>query len=197
VHCASRDAWPASAYTSARALLSQLTLAEKVQLASGNNAPYSDCHFSRKECSYVGVIAGIPRLGISPIYLEDGPQGVADGMLGVTQWPSIMTLAQAWRPDVMARAGAAMGAEQVTKGSNVMLGPAVALVRVPWGGRNFEYISEDPFLNEKLTGPLVRAIVRVSCESNPARAKPAPPKNTNPTNPTNPLRSNPTTSQRA
>ena len=158
VHGASRDAWPASAYTSARALLQQLTLDEKVQLTSGNNAPYKTCHFTRKECSYVGVIAGIPRLGISPIYLEDGPQGVADGMLGVTQWPSIMTLSQSWRPDVLARAGAAMGAEQAAKGSNVMLGPAVALVRVPWSGRNFEYMSEDPVLNAALAGPLVQGI---------------------------------------
>ena len=157
-HAASRDVWPASAYTSARALVAQLTLDEKVQLASGNNAPYSACHFSRKECSYVGAIAGIPRLGVSPLYLEDGPQGVADGMIGVTQWPSIMTLAQTWRPELMERAGAAMGAEQVIKGANVMLGPAVALVRVPWGGRNFEYISEDPFLNAAFAGPLVTGI---------------------------------------
>ena len=66
-HAASRDVWPASAYTSARALVAQLTLDEKVQLASGNNAPYSACHFSRKECSYVGAIAGIPRLGVSSV----------------------------------------------------------------------------------------------------------------------------------
>lgn len=36
----------------------------------------------------VGFIQGIPRLGIPPINLEDGPQGVADGMEGVTAWPS-------------------------------------------------------------------------------------------------------------
>lgn len=140
VHAGSRAVWPPSAYAKANATLAQLTTAEKVQLASGNNLPYASCHFSRKECSYVGFIEGIPRLGLSPIYMEDGPQGVADGMTGVTQWPSIMTLSQAWRPDLVYQMGAAMGEEQKAKGSNVMLGPAVALVRTPLSGRNFEYM---------------------------------------------------------
>jgi hypothetical protein len=157
-HAGSRNIWPASAYAQANATLSQLTTAEKVSLASGNNLAYASCHFSRKECSYVGFIEGIPRLGLSPIYLEDGPQGVADGMTGVTQWPSIMTLSQAWRPELALQMGTAMGEEQKAKGSNVMLGPAVALVRTPLSGRNFEYISEDPFLNAAIAGPMVTGI---------------------------------------
>jgi len=154
----SRDVWPKSAYTQADATLNTLTTEEKIGLVSGNNEPYATCNFQRKECSYVGVIAGIPRLGISPVYLEDGPQGVADTMKGVTQYPSIMTISQSWRPELMYAAGAAMGNEQFIKGSNVMLGPAVALVRVPWSGRNFEYMSEDPFLNAALAGPMVAGI---------------------------------------
>jgi len=157
-HAASRDVWPPAAYAQAKALVASLTLEEKLQLVSGMNAPYNDCHFSRKECSYVGLVAGIPRVGLGPIYLEDGPQGVADTMTRVTQWPSIMTISQSWRPELMLAMGEAMGAEHVVKGSNVMLGPAVALVRVPFSGRNFEYISEDPFLNAAMTGPMVRGV---------------------------------------
>ena len=160
VHAASRGAWPPSAYTQANATLSLLSTEEKVQLVSGQNLAYKTCNFQRKECSYVGFIEGIPRVGLGPVYLEDGPQGVADKMTGVTQWPSIMTLAQAWRPELAEAMGFAMGAEQVAKGSNVQLGPAVALVRVPWSGRNFEYVSEDPFLNAALAGPMVRGIQR-------------------------------------
>jgi beta-glucosidase len=69
-----------------------------------------------------------------------------------------MTVAQTWDPVLMQQWGAAMGAEQRGKGSNVMLGPAVALVRVPWGGRNFEYLSEDPQLNSVLAASLVAGI---------------------------------------
>ena len=137
---ASRDVWPPAAYARAAATVASLTTAEKVQLVSGQNAAYADCHFSRKECSYVGYIEPIPRVGLGPVYLEDGPQGVADTMTRVTMWPSVMTLAQSWRPELFEAMGRAMGAEQKIKGSNVHLGPAVALVRTPFSGRNFECV---------------------------------------------------------
>jgi beta-glucosidase len=69
-----------------------------------------------------------------------------------------MQVAQAWDPALFETWGAAMGVEQAAKGSNVMLGPAVALVRVPYSGRNFEYYSEDPFFNAALAGAMVRGI---------------------------------------
>ena len=141
--------WPKEAYERANATLALLTQDEKVGLASGNNLNYG------KGQDYVGFIQGIPRLGIPPINLEDGPQGVADGMEGVTAWPSIMTVAQAWDQALMYELGVAMGAEEKAKGANVQLGPAVALVRVPVSGRNFEYMSEDPVLNAALTPALI------------------------------------------
>lgn len=150
--------WPASAYSRATATVAQLSLEEKLGLVSGENKGYANCSSGAKSCSYVGWNPGVPRLQISDIFLEDGPQGVADGMTGVTFFPSVMTVSQAWDADLAEAFGAAMGAEQVLKGSNVMLGPAVALVRCPWSGRNFEYIGEDPVLNAAVSGALVRGI---------------------------------------
>ena len=69
-----------------------------------------------------------------------------------------MTVSQAWDPSLMEELGVAMGAEEKAKGANVQLGPAVALVRVPVSGRNFEYMSEDPMLNAALAAPLVVGI---------------------------------------
>jgi beta-glucosidase-like glycosyl hydrolase len=174
--------WPQSAYTRADQTLAQLTQAEKVALCSGNNANYDKgqdyvgfiqgaCCRSSAACaqplrlgertvplvSYVDT-AGIPRLGIPPINLEDGPQGVADGMQGVTAWPSIMTVSQAWDTALMLELAVAMGAEEKAKGANIQLGPAVALVRCPLSGRNFEYISEDPVLNAAMATQLVLGI---------------------------------------
>lgn len=156
----SRDVWPASAYLKAKQTLSQLSTEEKVILVSGMNGLYQskNCTTDSRNCSYVGYIPAIPRLNLPDITLEDGPQGVADGMRNVTQFPSVMTVSQAWDPDLMRAFGQAMGAEQVAKGSSIHLGPAVALVRVPYSGRNFEYISEDPYLNHALTGPMVAGI---------------------------------------
>lgn len=45
-----------------------------------------------------------------------------------------------WDEQLIEQWGAAMGVEQVLKGTNVMLGPAVNLARVPWAGRTFEYM---------------------------------------------------------
>lgn len=49
-----------------------------------------------------------------------------------------------------------MGAEQRAKGTNVMLGPDVNIARVPWSGRIFETMGEDPSLASALVAPLVK-----------------------------------------
>ena len=97
-------------------------------------------------------------LGLPPLNLEDGPQGVADELKNVTGWPSQLAVAMAWEPGLMEEWGAAMGAEQKLKGTNVMLGPDVNLARVPWSGRVFETNGEDPFLSAALVGPEIRGI---------------------------------------
>ena len=140
----SRKAWPPIAFERATAAVANLSLLEKVSLVSGQNLNYhsKNCSIADPTCNYVGYIYGVPRLSVPDITLEDGPQGVADGMLSVTQFPSMMAVAQTWEPALFAAFGAAMGAEHVLKGTQVALGPAVALVRVPMSGRNFEYLSE-------------------------------------------------------
>ena len=162
VSAGSSSAWPPAAYVQAAATLAQMTVDEMIRLVSGDNAEYSkNCTGAAdpaKNCAYVGWQHGVPRLGLADIYMEDGPQGVADGMRGVTMFPGIQTLAQAWDAPLARAMGAAMGAEQRAKGSSVMLGPAVALIRCPLSGRNFEYISEDPALNAALAAALVAGV---------------------------------------
>ena len=72
------------------------------------------------------------------MYLLDGPQGPADGVTKVTCWPSTLTVVASWDLDLMRQYGAALGKEQLTKGTNIMLGPMVNIARVAHGGRNFE-----------------------------------------------------------
>lgn len=76
----------------------------------------------------------------------------------MTAWPSALTVAMSWDRDAMFAWGAAMGAEQKTKGTNVMLGPGINLARTPWCGRNFEYQGEDPYLASQLVAPEVQGI---------------------------------------
>lgn len=151
----SRSPWPDAPRARARALIPALTLEEKVSILSGLNANYGK---PGAVSPYVGYTPGVPRLNIPPLNWEDGPQGVADGVQGVTAFPSQMTVAQSWQPELFQEWGVALGLEQRGKGSSVMLGPSVSLVRCPWSGRNFEYYSEDPVLNAAFAAAIVKGI---------------------------------------
>ena len=127
-------------------LLSRLTLEEKVSLVHGNG------HFST---------AGVPRLGIPDLTMDDGPLGVREevGEHGVilhhkddfaTAMPGTLGLAATWNPDLARDFGAVIGQEAKQRGKDIMLGPAVNIQRTPLCGRNFEYMGEDPFLTSRM-----------------------------------------------
>lgn len=98
----------------------------------------------------------IPRLGIPAMVMADAGQGVRGGMdstLGpATAFPSGVAMASTWNPELIGEVGKAIGIEARNKGTGVqvMLGPAVNIQRSPLGGRNGEYLSEDPFLAGRL-----------------------------------------------
>jgi beta-glucosidase len=107
----SSNVWPPAAYASASAMLAKMSLADKLQLAAGTGKTYP----------YVGIVPGNAKLGIPSMGLEDGPQGVADGALLVTAWPSALTVVASWDNALMFEFGRAMAEEQFSKGSSVML----------------------------------------------------------------------------
>lgn len=114
------------------ALIVQMTLEEKVSLLSGAN------RFST---------AAIPRLGIPSLRMADGPNGVrTDDTSTATVFPASVALAATWNPDLAREVGQAIGEEAIAKDYQIVLGPAMNIQRVPLGGRNFEYFSEDPVL---------------------------------------------------
>lgn len=95
--------------------------------------------------------------GIRPLTLVDGPHGVrlqkdGDDHLGLhasepaTCFPPGSGIASSWDPDLVREVGAAIGREARHYGVDVVLGPGVNIKRSPLGGRNFEYLSEDPTL---------------------------------------------------
>jgi len=131
----------------AQALVKKMTLNQKLGMVHGYRTGL-----------YMGIVEGVPLLGIPPLHLQDGPQGVGDKQRHVTCWPTALTVAASWDKDLYYQFGKAMGNEQRIKGTNVMLGPMNNLVRVPTGGRNFETTGEDPFLASEYVSKLVTGI---------------------------------------
>ncbi|MEV6641687.1 glycoside hydrolase family 3 C-terminal domain-containing protein [Amycolatopsis sp. NPDC051371] len=132
----------------ARQLVARMTLDEKIAY----------CHGIPATKGFTGHIPANTRLGIPALRLADGPSGVGNGSVGVTQWPDSKALAATWNPDTATAYGNAYGAEQAAKGHNVALAPCINILRVPHWGRSFETYTEDPYLNGQLAAATIRGI---------------------------------------
>ena len=121
-------------------LLAQMTLANKITVVEGQGTSQP----------YVFYMAAQPALCIPALGLEDGPNGVGDGLTGVTQLPAGVSLAAAFDPALARQYGKVIGSEEWGKGAAVNLGPTVNIDRDPRWGRSFESFTEDPYLNAAL-----------------------------------------------
>jgi beta-glucosidase len=93
-----------------------------------------------------GYIPAQPSLCIPDLILNDAGQGVGDQETGTTAFPAPIAQSSSWDPSLQYQFGQALGWEAWHKGINVQLAPGVETDRIPLNGRNFEYMSEDPFL---------------------------------------------------
>ncbi|MFM8267592.1 MAG: glycoside hydrolase family 3 protein [Ilumatobacteraceae bacterium] len=103
----------------------------------------------------------IARLGIPAMRVSDGPVGVRgtrfDGPASINI-PCSTLLAATWDPGLVEEIGELLGREAVAKGVSVHLAPAVNLHRTPIGGRNFEFMSEEPQLSARMAVAYVRGV---------------------------------------
>ena len=136
------------------ALLKKLTLEEKIKMIHANSA---------------FAAGGVPRLGIPEIMTSDGPHGVRPEQgrdwKGVknandagTYLPTNNTLAATWNPELGYAYGTVLGSEANARGKDIILGPGINIVRTPLNGRNFEYLSEDPYLISKMVVGYIRGV---------------------------------------
>ena len=136
-------------------LLEQLTLEEKIRMIHGDALFYS---------------GDVKRLQIPALHMSDGPMGVRQEFpkanwvpVGnsddyVTYCPSNSAIASTWNRDLAYQAGQVMGEEARGRGKDMLLAPGINIKRVPANGRNFEYMSEDPYLISEMVVPLIRGI---------------------------------------
>lgn len=129
-------------------ILGKMTLEEKVNMLHGK---------------HMFVSAGVEKQGIADIIYADGPFGIREEMQPdswaslnlendkATFFPTGSALAATWSPELAYKYGTGMAREARLRGKDMILGPAINIQRIPTGGRTYEYLSEDPFLNSRLS----------------------------------------------
>lgn len=132
-----------------RELLAALSLTEKVSLLTGADYWTLNAH---------------PGIGLRPIRTSDGPAGVRgarwDERDTALNMPAPVALAATWDPRRADLIGGLLAAECRRKNVDVLLAPTVNLQRSPLGGRNFEFLGEDPLLTAAMGAALVRGLQR-------------------------------------
>lgn len=135
----------ASIETRIRDLLSRLTLEEKVSLCYGNFTS-----------------GGVPRLGIAPLQMRDGRQGVRpvkeERGTSTTLLPCALALSCTWDLDATREFGRVLAEEMLALNEHVLLAPNLNLVRTPLGGRNFEDFGEDPCLVGRIATAYIESL---------------------------------------
>ncbi|MDE3201965.1 MAG: glycoside hydrolase family 3 C-terminal domain-containing protein, partial [Acidobacteriota bacterium] len=63
-----------------------------------------------------------------------------------------------WDREFAKELGESLGRDARARGVNFLLGPGVNIARSPVNGRNFEYLSEDPYLNGALVVPYIEGV---------------------------------------
>ena len=106
-------------------------------------------------------VAGVPRLGIPQLWMDDGPMGVREEVGQnfknlehdddfATAMPATLGMAATFNTDLAADYGRVIGEEAKQRRKNIMLGPSLNIQRTPLCGRNFEYMGEDPYLTSRM-----------------------------------------------
>lgn len=107
---------------------------------------------------YEGYLPAQPTLCIPALPEQDDSLGVGAGATGVTQLPAAVSLSSAWSRSLAYQYGALNGKEHRVKGIAMALAPGTNIQRNPRWGRNFEMLSEDPFLSSQLIVPDVEGL---------------------------------------
>jgi beta-glucosidase len=126
----------------AESLLDQMSLEEKISYISGHDDL---------------AVRELPRLGIREVYASDASSGIR--CFGpASSFPALIGMAATWNRELIGLAGETLAQEARAKGVSMLLGPGVNIIRVPTGGRNFEYLSEDPCLAGELASSYIRGV---------------------------------------
>jgi beta-glucosidase len=126
----------------AHALLNKMTLEQKIELLGGVDSLYT---------------RAMPSIGLSRFKMSDASVGV-NAWGPTTAYAGGVALAATWDTNFARKLGESLGKDARARGVNFLLGPGLNIARSPIAGRNFEYLSEDPYLNGALDVPYIEGV---------------------------------------
>lgn len=133
-------------------LLSKMTLEEKAGLCSGKDFWWTK---------------SVERLNVPPIMVSDGPCGLRtqiqtgineNDCISAVSFPSGCAIASSFDRDLIQKEGEILGNESNAQNVAILLGPAINIKRSPLCGRNFEYLSEDPYLAGEIGAAFTKGV---------------------------------------
>ena len=104
-------------------------------------------------------VSAVPSVGKLAQKAQDGPGEPANGTFsGATWFPCAVTIAATWNNELALAEGVAYGHQAILAGVGCAYAPAMNMHRSPFGGRNFEYYSEDGLISGHIGGNVVAGI---------------------------------------
>ncbi len=126
----------------AHAMVAKLTLEQKIELIGGVDSMYTHA---------------MPAIGLPRFKMSDASVGVRTWG-PTTAYAGGVALAATWDREFARKLGEGLGKDARARNVNFLLGPGVNIARSPIGGRNFEYLSEDPYLNSTIVVPFIDGV---------------------------------------
>ncbi len=136
-------------------VLKEMTLEQKAFLVSGHD---------------MWTTEEIKEHGIPSIFMSDGPHGLRKqstdpdenveiyDSIDAVCFPTACATAASFDRKLMNDMGVSLGKECQAEDISTILGPAINIKRSPLCGRNFEYVSEDPYLTGELTVSYINGV---------------------------------------
>ena len=135
-----------------KGILEKMTLEQKASFVSGHDAWTTE---------------QFEELGIPAIFMCDGPHGLRKQEEGYTNindsidavcFPTACASSASFDKQLMYDMGVILGKECQAVDVSTILGPAINIKRSPLCGRNFEYISEDPYLAGEMSASYINGV---------------------------------------
>ncbi|MGA2216563.1 MAG: glycoside hydrolase family 3 C-terminal domain-containing protein [Terracidiphilus sp.] len=126
----------------AHEMLAKLSLEQKIELIGGVDSMFTHA---------------IPEINLPRFKMSDASVGVRTWG-PTTAYAGGVALAATWDTGFARKLGESLGRDARARNVNFLLGPGVNIARSPVAGRNFEYLSEDPYLNATIVVPYIEGV---------------------------------------